>query len=198
MVVWHVYLRPIDKQPSFRSCKLDVGQWRAATGGRAVAVAQVVLGRLAFISAILLSGCGIPRDASHTLERARGGILHVGVVANDPWVIDRGSTVDGIEARLVDDVASSIGARIEWVRAPEFELIRSLHERNLQLVIGGFDREVRWAADVALTRPYLETEDGKAHVLAAPPGENAWLMLLDRHVEAFKPSVSIAGAGAER
>jgi polar amino acid transport system substrate-binding protein len=157
-----------------------------------------VLGRFALICALLLSGCGIPRDASHTLERARNGVLRIGVVANDPWVIDRGSTVGGIEARLVTDVASSIGARIEWVRAPEFELIRALHKRDLQLVIGGFDRKVRWAPDVALTRPYLQTADGKAHVLAAPPGENAWLMLLDRHVERFKPSVSNEGAGAER
>jgi polar amino acid transport system substrate-binding protein len=136
----------------------------------------------------------MPRDASHTLERVRGGTLRVGIVENDPWVVDRGSAVGGIEGRFVTDVASAIGARIEWVREPEFELIRLLHDRKVQLVIGGFDTKVRWAQEVALTRPYLE-RDRKSHVLAAPPGENAWLMFLDQRLEAFKDVATPTTAG---
>ena len=149
---------------------------------------------VSLVCALVLTGCSIPRDASHTLEHIRGGVVRVGIVENDPWVVDQGTTVDGIEGRLVARVASSIGARIEWVRAPEFELIRSLHDRKVQLVIGGFDSTVPWAKEVAFTRPYLKSVDGKTHVLAAPPGENAWLMLLDKQIEAFKPPVPSTAA----
>src|SRR4051812_24082691 len=127
---------------------------------------------------ILLSACSLPRDAAGTLKYVRGGMMRVGVVHHPPWVIDRDEVVDGIEARLVSVVAARAGARIEWVRGPDFELIQSLRKRELQLVIGGFDRSLPWAQEVAFTRPYLNTPDGLAHVIAAPPGENAWLMLV--------------------
>ena len=144
---------------------------------------------LAFAAGLLLCGCGVPRDASNTLNNARGGTLHVGIVANPPWVIDRGSAVDGVEGRLAARLAQGLHARIEWVRLPEFELIHALHERKLQLVIGGFNPQVTWAREVALTRPYYEGADGTPHVLAAPPGENAWLMRVDQELEAGAPAV---------
>jgi polar amino acid transport system substrate-binding protein len=138
---------------------------------------------------LALVGCGLPRDAAGTLRYVRGGTMRVGIVANRPWVVDRGDTIEGVEGRLVTGMAASLGARIEWVRLPEFELIRALHRRELHLGIGGFDAKVPWAQEVALTRPYLESPDGKAHVLAAPPGENAWLVLLDRTIEARKAEI---------
>lgn len=155
-----------------------------------------MLRRIILVAAITVTGCGIPHDASHTLEHVRGGTLRVGIVENDPWVIDRGASVEGTEGRFVSGVASAIGARIEWVRQPEFELIRALHNREVQLVIGGFDNRVPWGREVAFTRPYLKTADGKAHVLAAPPGENAWLMLLDEQLARFKPKQSATVDGA--
>jgi polar amino acid transport system substrate-binding protein len=139
--------------------------------------------------ALVASGCGIPRDAAGTLENIRGGVIRIGIVANRPWVIDRGTTVDGVEGRLASAVASSLGARIEWLRMPEFELMRALRKREIHLVIGGFDAKLPWAREVAFTRPYLESPDGKAHVLAAPPGENAWLVFLDRELDAHKAQV---------
>jgi len=139
--------------------------------------------------ALVAGGCGIPRDAAGTLESVRGGVIRIGVVANRPWVVDRGTTVDGVEGRLASAVASSLGARIEWRRMPEFELMRALRKREIQLVIGGFDAKLPWAREVAFTRPYLESPDGKAHVLAAPPGENAWLVFLDRELDARKGQI---------
>jgi len=81
---------------------------------------------------------------------------------------------------------------------PEFELIRALRSREVHLVIGGFDTKVEWAPQVALTRPYLESPDGKAHVLAAPPGENAWLIFIDRELEKRKPGIPAMLAAAAR
>src|SRR3954470_6776346 len=124
---------------------------------------------------IFLNGCSLPRDAAGTVDFVRGGVMRVGVVHHPPWVVDHGEVVDGIEGRLVSAIAQRVGARVEWVRGPEFELIQSLSRRELQLVIGGFDVSLPWAEKVAFTRPYLKTPDGLAHVIAAAPGENAWL-----------------------
>jgi hypothetical protein len=140
------------------------------------------------VAAVLaVCGCGVPRDAAGTLAFVHGGTMRVGVVANRPWVIDRGATVEGVEGWLASNIAAQAGARIEWVRMPEFELMRALKEREIQLAIGGFVATLPWAREVAFSRPYLQTPDGKRHVLAAPPGENAWLMLIDRQIEAARP-----------
>ena len=64
---------------------------------------------------LALSACGLPRDAAGTLDYIKGGTMRVGVVANPPWVIDRGESVDGVEGRLASEIARGIGARIEWV-----------------------------------------------------------------------------------
>jgi polar amino acid transport system substrate-binding protein len=137
----------------------------------------------------VVGGCGIPRDAAGTLRSVRGGVLRVGISANRPWVIDRGQAVDGVEGRLASTIGSSVGATIEWVRLPESELVRALHDREIQLGVGGFDAASPWAEEVAFTRPYLTEGDGKSHVLAAPPGENAWLLLLDRQIQQHKSAV---------
>jgi polar amino acid transport system substrate-binding protein len=138
---------------------------------------------------ISLTACGLPRDPSGTLDYVRGGTLRVGVAHNPPWVIDRGAVVDGVEGRLVASIAGAIHAKVEWVRGPEFELIKALHKRELHLVIGGFDAKLPWAQQVAFTRPYMTSPEGVAHVLAAPPGENEWLMLIEQTLEWHKPSL---------
>jgi polar amino acid transport system substrate-binding protein len=140
---------------------------------------------------LLISGCGLPHDADGTLERVRGGVLRVGAIENHPWVIDRGDTFEGIDGELVAAIAASVGARIDWVRMPEFELIDALRRRELDLVVGGFHTKLPWAKDIAFTRPYFKGDDGKAHVLAAPPGENAWLLHVDREIERHKPELRL-------
>jgi hypothetical protein len=64
-----------------------------------------------------------------------------------------------------------------------------LRRRELHLVIGGFNDALPWAQEIAFTRPYLQTPDGKAHVLAAPPGENSWLMHVEQQLESHKNDV---------
>ena len=148
---------------------------------------------------LVAAGCGLPRDADGTLERVRGGTLRVAALPNPPWVVDAGDGMfRGVEPDLVARIATAHGARVQWVRMPEFEAVRALHDRHLDLLIGGFDRTVAWNAEVALTRPYLTTSDGKAHVLAAPPGENAWLVHVERELHTSKDAVRSALASAAR
>ena len=138
---------------------------------------------------LLMSGCGLPRDASDTLGRVRNRVLRAGAAENRPWAVDRGDRFEGIEGELVTAIAGSVGARIEWVRMPEFELIAALRRRELDLAIGGFHQQLPWAQQIAFTRPYFSGGDGKARVLAVPPGENAWLLHVDREIERHKPEL---------
>src|SRR4051812_3774899 len=139
-----------------------------------------------FIIAAVLAmevACNLPRDADGTLERVAGGRLRVGVIVEPPWATDTNGVIGGGEAGLAQTIANDVGAReVTWVRAPEHALIEALHQRRIDLVIGGLTADLPWADQVALTRPYAEV-NGKRHVLAAPPGENAWLVRIERVIE---------------
>jgi ABC-type amino acid transport substrate-binding protein len=99
-----------------------------------------------------------------------------------------------VEAALIQAIAADAGAQVRWVRAPEALLMKSLHERQLDLVAGGLTGDLPWANKVAFTRPFA-TAAGKQHVLAAPPGENAWLVRIERVLEQQRPAVGAQMAG---
>ncbi len=98
--------------------------------------------------------CNVPRDADGTLDRVRGRVLRVGIVNAPPWAVDTGGSVSGVEAVLVTALAGELGARVEWVRRPEAELMAALHDRGVDVVIGGLTGDMPWKKEVALTRAY--------------------------------------------
>jgi hypothetical protein len=142
---------------------------------------------------LMLFGCGltIPADPDHTLDRVRGGVLRVGASPNEPWIIwgaEREPT--GREADLVRRFAQSIDARVEWTRGGEEALIDQMERGELDLVAGGLTAESPWMKKAALTKPYVAvpTPHGtEKHVLAAPLGENAFLVALERFLLAQEP-----------
>jgi polar amino acid transport system substrate-binding protein len=187
--------------------------------------------------------------------------MRVGVVEHRPWTtLPAGGGAGGIEGALVAELARELGARIEWVRGPESQLLEALHERELDLVIGGLTDDTPWKQHVALTKPFytdtivvgtagaqplralegqrvavaasdavtaayvrekggvpqLVADLGHAvglvaaptwrlprlgfgdagiklreahHVMAAPPGENAWLLRVEQSIAARKPAI---------
>jgi polar amino acid transport system substrate-binding protein len=138
------------------------------------------MARLFFVSAMLLlaAACGLPRDPEGTLDRLRGGVMRVGYSENDPWITDTA----GVERAMVNQLAASLGARVEWTRGSESPLFEKLHERKLDLVVAGLTDDGSWAKLAAATKSfYTEPGTGKRHVWATSPGENAWLV----HVEHF-------------
>ena len=131
-------------------------------------------------------GCGaVPRDPEKTLERVTGATLRVGVSHHPPWT-DAGQTTEptGSEIDLVKGFAQTLGAKIEWVVGGEEMLITALEHGELHLVVGGLTAETPWVDHVAITKPYAETRDARGErqelVMAAPPGENAYLLTLER------------------
>src|SRR5256885_12576211 len=100
-----------------------------------------------FIS--LCASCDLPRDASGTLDRVRGGTIRVGFVVDTPWVTDSSDGAGGVEAALVNEVARSVGARVAWIRAPQSNLLETLHARELDLVIAGLTSTSPYKQQVA-------------------------------------------------
>ena len=155
---------------------------------------------LALASAAL--ACSLPRDADGTLDRVRHGTLRVGAFPNPPWVTDSLGALDGVEVRLVTDLAHGLGAHVAWIRKPEADLLEALHERELDLVVGGLTAAEPWAKQVAFTHPYHVDTVGVAptsgavtrtvvrqHVLAVAKGENAWLVHVERYLHARESQV---------
>ena len=107
---------------------------------------------------VLLGACGVPRDVGTTLDDVRGGVLRVGVTANEPWatVADDGG-VGGAEVTLVERLADSLDATVEWYPGSESELMAALKHRVLDLVVGGLTDDAPWVKEASLTKPYVTT-----------------------------------------
>ena len=115
-----------------------------------------------------MAGCDFPADPEDTLDRVSRGTMRVGVIEDPPWVIlEDGREPTGVEPELVRRFAEGIDAEIEWVEGTEADLAAAMGGFQLDLLIGGLTRGFPYPKDVALTRPYVDTEIQ----MAVPPGE---------------------------
>jgi hypothetical protein len=147
---------------------------------------------------LLLHGCGdLPRDPEETLARIREKrTMRVGVCEAAPWLVRGGDDEPrGIEADLVRELGRQEGARIEWVWGNVEHHYEDLEKRELDLVAGGLTDRSPWLKKVGATRPFVEAE-GKKHVMAVPPGENAWLVRVESHLASQAESIERAVPGA--
>jgi hypothetical protein len=142
---------------------------------------------------LVVLGCGLPRDPEGTLDRVRGGELRAGAVVNPPFVVLEEGRISGTDVRLVESFAEAHGARVTWSIAPGEDLVAALEEFRVDVVAGGLTRDDPRLAKLGTTRPYtpetpptssllLENPPAKEYVLAVPPGENRFLLTLDRHL----------------
>jgi ABC-type amino acid transport substrate-binding protein len=135
---------------------------------------------------VLTVGCGVsfPADPDDTLARVTGAKLRVGVSPNPPWTELGETEPTGSEIDLVKSFAQTLDAEVEWVVGGEETLITALEHGELHLVVGGLTAETPWTEQVAITKPYAETRDARGKrqklVMAAPPGENAYLLTLEK------------------
>jgi hypothetical protein len=142
---------------------------------------------------ILCQGCGLPRDPEGAYERVSNGVLRVGSIDNYPQVQLRNDAAPtGREARIVRELANSLNAKLLWVKGGEDELLRKLERFEIDLVIGGIREDTPWRERVALSQPYDQNRimGETPHVLAGPPGENKWLLYVDRWVSQHQPEIA--------
>jgi polar amino acid transport system substrate-binding protein len=136
---------------------------------------------------VLSAACGvsIPTDPEGTLDRVTGGTLRVGVSPNPPWTeVTEGGEPTGSEVGLVKEFAATLPAEVSWTIGGEEALITAMEHGSLDLVIGGLTADTPWEKHAAITKPYGEGTgpDGKPIklVMAAPLGENAFLLRLEK------------------
>lgn len=144
---------------------------------------------VATVLLLALAACGAyPADPHGTLERVTGGVLRVGVVHNEPYVSVTGPSPSGTEVDLVTGYAEQLGATIEWTAGNEGELVSRVEHGQVDLVIGGLAKDTPWQKKVGLTQPYATSVDQfgakQQHVMAVRLGENAFLLDLDRYLQA--------------
>lgn len=132
----------------------------------------------AALTLVLLGACSpIPADSGNTLEEVRGGELLVGAAHHPPFVDVSGGTPTGREVELIQAYAQNLDATVVWETGSETVLVGMLSDAELDVVIGGFDDQTAWSAEVAMTRPYAD--DGAQRVMLTEPGENALLVDLE-------------------
>lgn len=123
---------------------------------------------LLLVPLCVAAACGLPRDADGTLDRVHHGVMRVGMVVDTPWVTDSAGA-GGVEGRMIRELARELGARIEWVRGTQSDLLETLHHREVDAVVGGLTAASPWAKEVALTLPfYTDTV-----AVSPPPGSGA-------------------------
>ena len=153
------------------------------------------LGFLIAALAMLAGGCEeIPDDPRDTTLDIRQGLpLKAGAVHNPPWVSVRDGRVAGIEARLIEGFAASLGARVEWTPLDLDDGFERIEKGEIHVLIAGLLHTTPYIRPAALTRPYLvlptseKTLLGRQkmdrHVMAVYRGENRLLALLERHLK---------------
>jgi ABC-type amino acid transport substrate-binding protein len=140
-------------------------------------VRTIATALLSFLSA----ACNIPKDPEGTSERiASTHELRVGITDNPPWVSATQGEPAGIEAELVRKFAESVQADVLWTTGSESMLVEALKRRELDVVIGGFEKRTQWSSQAGITQPFAEDAEGKKHVFLAAPGENGFILKLDR------------------
>ncbi len=113
-----------------------------------------------------------------------GGELRAGASPSGSLVTVDGDDVGGSLARLVDDFAESIDAKVTWTIGSEEDRVDELESGELDLAVGGMTDATPWSQRVAVTRAY-DTIPG-AHgpvVLFLPMGENAWQAAIEGYLD---------------
>ncbi len=128
-----------------------------------------------------------PADTEDTLDRAEGGTLRIGVSPHPPYTdAAEDGSVTGSEVDLIRGFCTTIGAVPSWRVGAEGVLAPSLHDGDLDVLIGGLDSTSPWKDQIGLTRPYrtVHTDDGTKHkiVMAVRSGENALQVALERYL----------------
>jgi polar amino acid transport system substrate-binding protein len=130
----------------------------------------------------------VPRDSYGALDRVRGGVLRAGAVHHPPWTVVDDQTASGIEVQLVEEWASTLGARVEWRAGDLDALVDALHRREIDVLAAGLHRNTPYTAKLALSQPHADAEDAHGEtqrlVLAVTQGESALLFDLDRFLAA--------------
>ncbi|HEV2866745.1 MAG TPA: hypothetical protein VGX37_09530 [Allosphingosinicella sp.] len=134
---------------------------------------------------LLAAACSaLPKDADSTLERVRAEHrFALGIVAPGA-----GGDLQRRQAAFLALVARETGARPVTRQGPLEPLLLDLEEGRLDMVIGAVASDSPWRTRVAVVEPLAEPGEDQPVIFApmARNGENAWVMLIERHARAVR------------
>jgi polar amino acid transport system substrate-binding protein len=90
--------------------------------------------------------------------------MRVGIQDSEPWAVLVDGEAHGVEPRILEAFADELDAEIEWVPGSDEDLMGALHQREIDVVVGGITSTSPWVNEVTFTHPYLTT----AVIVAAP------------------------------
>ncbi|MCB0311569.1 MAG: transporter substrate-binding domain-containing protein [Bdellovibrionales bacterium] len=137
---------------------------------------------LLMVCGFTLSACDLPRDPQRTLKQIKARGIRVGWSPNPPFVVRTGNQPSGFEVELIQRLAGSLNTEVVWISGGLEEHLRELSRFEIDLVAAGLSSDTPWRGRVALSKPYAfsERKASEQRVLALPPGENAWLLMVDK------------------
>ncbi|MCB5176406.1 MULTISPECIES: hypothetical protein [Microvirga] len=128
----------------------------------------------------LLAGCDLPRDPEETLEMVRGKELRVGVLQSD-----RNAEQD---RAVVEILAENLQSQPVYTEGDAHRLFEELDRGHIHLIIGGVPKSTPFkkAGFSKAVGPLYGSAEEEKRVLAVRAGENAFLLRVNRAIEAAK------------
>ncbi len=127
---------------------------------------------LILLVAATLTACGLPKDPNDTLQTVQGGELRAGLIAGQP-----GAARD---RALLQDFADSLGAELAIEEGDAHGLMKKLAEGELNLVTSLPKNTPFKHAGFTHPAGPKPADQAKPPVWAVPPGENAFLLTVNR------------------
>jgi polar amino acid transport system substrate-binding protein len=136
---------------------------------------------IAFHVGLILAGCDLPHDPEETLETVQGRELKVGV-------LKFGENAEK-DRPIIEGLAASLDAKLTYVEGDAHVLFEDLKRGHLHLVIGGVPESTPFGKELGLSKPVGPlhgAREAEKRVLAVRPGENAFLLRVNRAIESAK------------
>lgn len=133
---------------------------------------------VACLAAAALVGCGTPKDPAGTTSQVSGGVLRAGLVRGPDMAADRA---------IISRLARDLDARVEFETGEAHQLVAALEKGQVHVIGGGLPAATPFKAHLGLSRPagrLSGSPDGEKRVLAVRPGENGFLLALNRAIAA--------------
>lgn len=135
---------------------------------------------VACLACVTTAGCGLPKDPADTTAQVRDGVLKAGLIQGPDIEADRA---------IILKLAEWLDAEVEFQTGETHQLVEALERGEVQVIGGGLPAATPFKSHLGLSRPagaLSGSPQGEKRVLAVRPGENGFLLALNRAVAAEK------------
>ncbi|CAH8283475.1 hypothetical protein EV196_102423 [Mariniflexile fucanivorans] len=128
---------------------------------------------------LVVTNCNMPKDPNKSWNSIKQHEMQVGVV-QAPVDSERFKLIEQ-EKIMMEKFGTFYKVKSKFLEGTETQLIDSLNNNKIHLIIGGFEKNNILKNEVGTTAPY----DG-IHVLFIPKGENLLLFKLEEFIYKIK------------